>query len=177
MNNQNNAQQKTTNEEPITLRCSKCGKPITPAEAIQTPVGYRCMDCVRQQQKVFDSSKPLDYLWGFLIAAVISFLGSLLTSAIGFFTFLLAPAAGVAVAEVVRAVTGKRRGKRLFRIVVAGVILGGLPLIVTRLINFIAALSMGSFNLFGLLPIAYQVLYLFLAVPSAYYRLSGSRRL
>jgi DNA-directed RNA polymerase subunit RPC12/RpoP len=177
MDNQTNSQQDVNKDEQITLRCSKCGKPITPAEAVQTPVGYRCMDCVRQQQKIFDTSKPLDYLWGFLIAAVISFLGSLLTSAIGFFTFLLAPAAGVAVAEVVRAVTKKRRGKKLFRIVAAGVILGGLPLILVSLLNFIASLSMGSFNLFGLLPLAYKVLYLFLAVPSAYYRLSGSRRL
>lgn len=177
MDNQTNSQKDDNKDEQITLRCSKCGKPITPGEAVQTPVGYRCMDCVRQQQKVFDTSKPLDYFWGFLIAAVISFLGSLLTSAIGFFTFLLAPAAGVAVAEVVRAVTKKRRGKKLFRIVAAGVILGGLPLILVSLVNFIAALSMGSFNLFGLLPLAYKVLYLFLAVPSAYYRLSGSRRL
>ncbi|HEY9122309.1 MAG TPA: hypothetical protein VIM80_04855 [Brevefilum sp.] len=177
MDNQTNLQQDVNKDEQITLRCSKCGKPITPAEAIQTPVGYRCMDCVRQQQKIFDTSKPVDYIWGFLIAAVISFLGSLLTSAIGFFTFLLAPAAGVAVAEVVRAVTKKRRGKKLFRIVAAGVILGGLPLILVSLINFIAALSMGSFNLFGLLPLAYKVLYLFLAVPSAFYRLSGTRRL
>jgi DNA-directed RNA polymerase subunit RPC12/RpoP len=176
MENQNKTSQ-TNQDEQVTLRCSKCGKPITPEEAIQTPVGYRCRECVKQQQKIFDTSKPLDYIWGFLIAAVLSFLGSLLTSVVGFFIFLLAPASGVVVAEVVRAVTKKRRGKRLFRAVAVGVILGGLPLIVTRLINFIVALSFGSFNLFSLLPLAYQILYLFLAVPSAYYRLSGSRRL
>jgi len=176
MENQTKTQQ-TNQDDQLTLRCSKCGKPITPEEAVQTPVGYRCKECVRQQQRIFDTSKPLDYIWGFVIAAVLSFLGSLLTSVIGFFIFLLAPAAGVAIAEVVRAVTKKRRGKTLFRVVAAGVILGGLPLIVTRLINFIVALSFGSFNLFSLLPLAYQVLYLFLAVPSAYYRLSGSRRL
>jgi len=176
MKNKNKSQQ-TNLDEQLSLRCSKCGKPITPEEAIQTPVGYRCEDCVKQQQRIFDTSKPLDFVWGLLIAAVLSFLGSLLTSAIGFFTFLLAPAAGVAVAEVVRAVIKKRRGKRLFRVVAAGVILGGLPLIVMRLINFVVALSFGSFNLFSLLPLAYQILYLFLAVPSAYYRLSGSRRL
>ena len=169
--------QEMNQDQQVTLRCSKCGKPITPEEAVQTPVGYRCKECVREQQRIFDTSKPLDYVWGFLIAAVLSFLGSLLVSVIGFFTVLLAPAAGVAVAEVVRAVIKKRRGKRLFRIVAAGVILGGLPLIFIQLINFILGLSVGSFNLFSLLPLAYQVLYLFLAVPSAYYRLSGSRRL
>ncbi len=176
MKNQNKAPQENHTDQ-VVLRCSKCGKPITPEEAIQTPVGYRCSDCVRQQQSVFDTSKPLDYVWGFLIAVILSFLGSLLTSVIGYFTFLLAPAAGVAIAEVIRTVIKKRRGKRLFRVVTAGVILGGLPLIIMRIINFTVTLGLGSFNLFSLLPMAYQFLYLFLAVPSAYYRLSGSRRL
>ncbi len=175
MTHQTNSKGSST--EQITLRCSKCGKPITPEEAIQTPIGYRCQECVRNQQKVFDTSRPLDYVWGFLIAAVLSLIGSFITTVIGFFTFLLAPAAGVAIAEVVRAVIKKRRSKRLFRLVSIGVILGGLPLILINLTNLIIRLSAGGFNLFSLLPLGYQILYLVLAVPSAYYRLSGSRRL
>lgn len=163
--------------EEITLRCSRCGKPITPAEAIQTPTGYRCSDCVRQQQKVFDSSRPLDYVLGFIIAAALGFLGSWLTTLIGFFTLLLAPAAGVGIAEAVRFATQKRRSKRLFQLVSLGVILGGLPLIALSLFSLILRLNAGVFNLFSLLPLGYQVLYLVLAVPSAYYRLSGTRRL
>lgn len=170
MTNQNNTN--PSKEEPITLRCSKCGKPITPAEAIQTPIGYRCQECVRNQQKVFDTSKPLDYIWGFLIAAVLSLIGSLITNWIGFFTFLLAPATGVGIAEAVRVVINKRRGKRLFRLVAAGVILGGIPLILVK-----GFLLLGSFSVFRLLDLGYQILFLVLAVPSAYYRLSGSRRL
>ncbi len=166
----------TPDDQEITLRCSKCGKPITPEEAVQTPTGYRCRDCVRRQQKVFDTSRPLDYLWGFLIAVPLSFIGSFLTSYIRFFTFLLAPAAGVAVAEVVRAVIKKRRSKRLFRLVAIGVVIGALPLMAMNLLRLVSQLSAGVFNLYGLLPLGYQVLYLFLAVPSAYYRLSGSRR-
>lgn len=164
-------------EEEITLRCSRCGKPITPAEAIQTPTGYRCSECVRQQQKVFDTSQPLDYILGFVVAGLLGLLGSWLTSFIGFFTLLLAPAAGVGIAEVVRMVTKKRRSKKLFRLVSIGIILGGLPMIAINLINLFFHLSMGAFNLFSLLPLGYQVLYLVMAVPSAYYRLSGSRRL
>lgn len=170
MTNQNNTN--PSKEELITLRCSKCGKPITPAEAIQTPIGYRCQECVRNQQKVFDTSKPLDYIWGFLIAAVLSLIGSLITNWIGFFTFLLAPATGVGIAEAVRVVINKRRGKRLFRLVAAGVILGGIPLILVK-----GFLLLGSFSVFRLLDLGYQILFLVLAVPSAYYRLSGSRRL
>lgn len=164
-------------EDEITLRCSRCGKPITPAEAIQTPTGYRCSDCVRQQQKVFDTSQPQDYILGFIIAAALGLLGSWLTTLIGFFTLLLAPAAGVGIAEAVRLVTKKRRSKRLFRLVGLGIILGGLPFVVRTLLNLIFPLSVGVFNPFSLLPLGYQVVYLVMAVPSAYYRLSGSRRL
>ncbi len=168
--------QRNDNEQEITLRCSKCGRPITPAEAVQTPTGYRCRTCVRQQQKIFDTSQPLDYIWGFLIAVVLSFAGSYLVSFIGFFTILLAPAAGAAVAEVVRAVTRKRRSKRLFKLVSTGVILGGIPMILFRLFSLYLSLGAGTFSLMNLLPLGYQILYLVLAVPSAYYRLSGSRR-
>jgi len=170
MTNQNNTQ--PIEEEQITLRCNKCGKPITPEEAVQTPTGYRCKDCVRKQQKIFDTSKPLDYIWGFLIAAVLSLIGGFITDWIGFFTFLLAPAIGMGIAEAVRFATQKRRSKRLFRLVVAGVIIGGLPLILIK-----GFLLLGSFSGFRLLDLGYQVLFLVLAVPSAYYRLSGNRRL
>ena len=173
-NNTNNL----NNQDPeiITLRCNKCGKPITPEEAVQTPTGYRCQDCVRQQQKVFDTSHPLDFLWGLIIAAVVSFFGSLIASLIGFFTVLIAPAAGVAAAEVVRWVTKKRRGNRLFNAVYLGVILGGLPLIIRQVIILIAQLGGGSLGLLGLLPLSYRILYVVLAVPSAYYRISGKQR-
>jgi hypothetical protein len=127
---------------------------------------------VRNQQKVFDTSKPLDYVWGFLIAGVLSLIGSLITDWIGFFTFLLAPATGVGIAEAVRLVIKKRRGKRLFQLVAAGVILGGIPLILIKVLFLL-----GSFSVFRLLDFGYQILFLVLAVPSAYYRLSGSRRL
>jgi hypothetical protein len=61
-------------------------------------------------------------------------------------------------------------------VVTIAIILGGLPLILLIGINFILDLSSGSLNFFSLLPLGYQVLYLVLAVPSAYYRLSGKRR-
>ncbi|MFW5713839.1 MAG: hypothetical protein ACOCYU_04135 [Brevefilum sp.] len=169
---QKNNHNQHNNEDQITLRCSKCGKPITPEEAVQTPTGYRCQECVRRQQKIFNTSKPLDYVWGFLIAAVLSLIGSFITDRIGFFTFLLAPATGMGIAEVVRFAIKKRRSKRLFRLVAAGVILGSLPLIL-----FKGFFLLGSFSVFRLLDIGYQVLFLVLAVPSAYYRLSGSRKL
>lgn len=163
-------------DQEITLRCNKCGRPISPREAIQTPTGYRCPECVRNQQKIFDTSKPLDYALGFVIALFLSTIGSFIVRNIGFFTILLAPVAGVVIAEAVRFVIKKRRSDRLFKVVTVAIILGGLPLILLIGINFILDLSTGSLNFFSLLPLGYQVLYLVLAVPSAYYRLSGKRR-
>ena len=165
-----------TPDQEITLRCNKCGRPISPREAVQTPTGYRCPECVRNQQKIFDTSKPLDYVLGFVIALFLSTIGSFIVRNIGFFTILLAPAAGVVIAEAVRFVIKKRRSDRLFKVVTVAITLGGLPLILLIGINFILDLSTGSLNFFSLLPLGYQVLYLVLAVPSAYYRLSGKRR-
>ena len=165
-----------TPDQEITLRCNKCGRPISPREAVQTPTGYRCPECVRNQQKIFDTSKPLDYILGFVIALFLSTIGSFIVRNIGFFTILLAPVAGVAIAEAVRFMIKKRRSDRLFKVVTIAIILGGLPLILLIGSNFILDLSAGSLNFFSLLPLGYQVLYLVLAVPSAYYRLSGKRR-
>lgn len=161
----------------ITLRCNRCGKPITPAEAVQTPTGYRCRECVRQQQKIYDTSKPLDYVWGAIIAVALSLGASFLAGFLGFFTVLLAPAAGAAIAEVVRAATRKRRSVLLFRLVGAGVIVGALPLIIIQILNLILLPRTGAIGFRTILPLAYQIAYLVLAVPSAYYRLSGRRRL
>ena len=163
-------------DQEITLRCNKCGRPISPREAVQTPTGYRCPECVRNQQKIFDTSKPLDYVLGFVIALFLSTIGSFIVRNIGFFTILLAPVAGVAIAEAVRFMIKKRRSDRLFKVVTIAIILGGLPLILLIGINFVLDLSSGFLNFFSLLPLGYQVLYLVLAVPSAYYRLSGKRR-
>ena len=73
------------------LRCNRCNKPITPETAVLTPTGYRCQECVREQQKVFDTTKSIDPVIGFLISAIISFGGSWLVPKLGFFTLFIAP--------------------------------------------------------------------------------------
>ncbi len=118
----------------------------------------------------------MDYVWAFIAAVVISFIGSLLGFFIGFYIFLLAPAAGVAVAEVVRLIVRKRRSTKLFKLVRIAVVVGALPLFLIGLLNAIVTLGEGTFTLYSVLPFAYQMLYIILAAPSAYYRLSGRRR-
>ena len=150
------------------LRCNNCDRPICAACAIRTPTGYRCRECVKGQLKTFDTSEWYDYITGFLVAALLSAVASFLVTLIGrigFFGWLIiafgAPTAAVAIAEGVRLVTGRRRSRPLFITVAVGVVLGALPIILIQVLGM---------NLFGIL---FQVIYLVLAVPVVYSRLSG----
>ena len=51
------------------LRCNNCNRPICAACAVRTPIGYRCRECVKGQQKAFDTSEWYDYITGFIVAA------------------------------------------------------------------------------------------------------------
>jgi hypothetical protein len=151
------------------LRCNNCNRPICAACAVRTPIGYRCRECVKGQQKAFDTSEWYDYITGFVVAALVSAVASFLVTfigGIGFFGWFLiaagAPTAGVAIAESVRLVTRKRRSRPLFVTVVVAVILGALPVLLVQLVL--------AQNLFGVL---FQVIYLVIAVPVVYSRLSG----
>jgi hypothetical protein len=149
------------------LRCNNCNRPICASCAIRTPTGYRCRECVRGHQKAFETSEWYDFVTGFLVAALLSAIASFLVTfigRIGFFGWFLiaagAPTAAVAIAEGVRAVTRRRRSRALFITVAIGVVLGALPLILLQVFT----------NPFGIL---FQVIYLVIAVPVVYSRLSG----
>ena len=151
------------------LRCNNCNRPICAACAIHTPTGYRCRECVKGQQQAFNTSEWYDYILGFIVAMLLSAVAAFLVTfvgGIGFFGWFLiaagAPTAAVVIAEGVRTVTGKRRSRTLFITVAAGVIVGALPIILFQLVL--------AQNLFGVL---FQVIYLVIAVPVVYSRLSG----
>lgn len=151
------------------LRCNNCNRPICASCAVRTPIGYRCRECVKGQQKAFDTSEWYDYVTGFVIALIVSMLASFLVTfigGIGFFGWFLiaagAPTAGVAIAESVRFATRKRRSRPLFVTVAVAVVLGALPVILFQLVF--------TQNLFGIL---FQIIYLVIAVPVVYSRLSG----
>jgi hypothetical protein len=150
------------------LRCNKCGKPICAKCAVRTPTGYRCKECVRGQQKKFETAEWLDYLLGFVTAGflglIASFLASLI-SGISFIGWILivvgAPSAGMVIAEGVRLVTRKHRSRALFLTIAAAVVLSALPVIIIHLLTL---------DIFALI---FQGIYLFIAVPVIYTRLSG----
>jgi hypothetical protein len=151
------------------LRCNKCGKPICARCAVRTPTGYRCKECVRGQQKIFITAGWVDYLLGFITASVLSFLASLLMGLIsgiaGLFGWLIiivaSPTAGMIIAEGVRFATRRHRAPSLFITVAVAVVVGALPAIIYNLVFF---------NLFGMI---FQGVFLFIATPVVYTRLSG----
>ena len=154
---------------PTTLRCNNCNRPICAACAIHTPTGYRCKECVRGQQKIFDTAQGIDYVLGFVTAAILGGIASLLVQVIGSVTGIFAwiiivagaPTAGVVIAEACRAVTRRHRSRPLFLTVAAGMVVGAIPIILITLFTF---------NIFGLIFLG---IYLFVAVPLVYTRLSG----
>ncbi|HEY9076352.1 MAG TPA: B-box zinc finger protein [Anaerolineaceae bacterium] len=154
------------------LRCNRCDRPICIQCAVRTPTGYRCKDCVRGQQRVFDTANWSDYPIAFGIAAVIGFAGSWTATFLSFFTILLAPVIGVLAAETVRWAIKKRRSPTLYKLAAAGVALGSLPLLAINAIGILLLLTGGG-SLASLLSLLWQALFTFLATSSAYYRLSG----
>ncbi len=158
-------------ERETALRCNRCERPICPSCAVLTPTGYRCKECVRGAQKVFDTAKSYDYLLAFAIAGILSFAGSLLANFLGIFTILIAPVAGVLIAEAVRAAVQKRRSKLLYQMATGGAIAGALPILLFAVLNTL--LSRGGGSLFGLLGLLWPGIYVFVVASTVFYRLSG----
>ncbi len=155
------------------LRCNRCEKPICAQCAVRTPTGYRCQECVREQQKAFDTAQWFDYPIVIIVGGGLSYIGSLLATRLGFFTLFLAPGAGVLIATIVQSLLRRRRGRALYRLTTLAVAVGSLPNLVLFLIFTFAGASQGSFGgLFGLL---WQGYYTFAVTSSVYYRLSGIR--
>lgn len=152
------------------LRCNYCEKPICPKCAVLTPTGYRCKDCLRSQQKVFETAVWYDPVIAALIAVVLSFFGSLLVSVMGFFTVFVAPIAGVIIAETVRFAVRRRRSARLALVTTTAAVLGGLPLLLMALLNIF--LGAGFYNLWDLLWYGF---YIFTVASTIVYRLRGIR--
>lgn len=154
------------------LRCSRCERPICPNCAKQTPTGYRCPECIRGQQKAFDTTQWSDYPVAFVLAGGLSLAGSFVVGVMGFFTIFLAPLAGVIIAEVVRWAVRKRRSPNLFRLAAAATALGALPLLGIQLVGVLIALSAGG-GIGSIFGIIWSAVYAVLATSTAYYRLSG----
>ena len=152
-----------------TLRCNRCEKPICTKCAVLTPTGYRCRECVRGQQRQFENAQWFDYPLVFIAMGILSFFGSWLVTIIGFFTILLAPAAGFGLSEIARWVIQRRRAKNLFRMAAIGAAVGALPFVLIALVR----LLVGGFGFGGLLNLLWLGIYLVTVPSTIYARLRG----
>lgn len=150
------------------LRCNRCEKPICSKCAILTPTGYRCKECVRGQQKIFENAQWYDYPILFVVVSGLSLLGSLLISRLPWlFAIFAIPAAGWVISEVARFVIQRRRAKRLFQLASIAAALGALPFVL------IALISLTSGSLGSIIRLVMLGVYL-VSVPSTVYaRLRG----
>jgi hypothetical protein len=169
---------------PTLLRCNNCERPICASCAVRTPTGYRCRECVRGQQKKFDTAEWYDYVIVFFTGAILSGIASLLvlavTSFIWFLAIPLAPLAGVTIANLARRFVKGRRSRWLNLLFGASIVIGALPTILVLGVGggfllFATAQSGGNFlsNIFALGPLLWQIVYLIMAVPAAYSQFSG----
>jgi len=132
------------------LRCNRCDNPICVKCAVRTPVGFRCPDCVRQQQNKFYTGGGLDYVIAAVVALPLSLIAAVVftffIARIGFFSwiisFIAAPATGGIIAEAVRRAVGRRRSRYLSIVVATCLVLSVAPFLLLNLIGG---------NLFGLI--------------------------
>ena len=144
---------------PTSLRCNRCDKPICPKDAVRTPTGYRCKDCVRQQQDVFFNATPLDYA----ITAVVAFLTGLIGQAafprLGFLIIFIGPLVGGLAGEVIWRLSRKRRGRYIWLTALIALSVGSLLAVYPILYQIF---SVGFVDFFGS-GLVWQVVYFALA--------------
>ena len=141
------------------LRCNRCNKPICPKCARRTPVGFRCPDCIREQENKFYTGGNVDYLIAVAVAFPLSLVAaglfSLILGRLGFWIIFIgmfvAPAVGGFIAEAVRWAVRKRRSRYLGRIVAACLILATIPFALWYLFTgqFYALLAPGMLLFLG----------------------------
>jgi tetratricopeptide (TPR) repeat protein len=129
------------------LRCNRCGKLICTRCAVQTPVGYRCKQCVGQQQAVFYSGGAVDYVIGAIVGLLLGGLAAYLITLLSawFFSLILGPTIGIGIAEVVRLAVRKRRSRYLWAVVGGGIVAGALPALLLALTSLWALAALGLY--------------------------------
>lgn len=157
-------------QTPTTLRCSRCEKLICPKCAVRTPTGYRCKECVKGQQKIFDTARWHDYVLAFIIAGVFAFLGSLIIQRIGFITILVAPIIGAVIGEIIRFTVHRRRSKKLSRTAAGGALVGSLPYLLLSLLGMLGLIYLGQASTYSVLGLVWQGFYTFAVISTVFYR-------
>lgn len=160
------------------LRCNRCAKPICTRCAVRTPVGYRCRECVRSQQRVFYDDLDLrHYLLTVAVALPMSLLAGWLVPRLAWFALFLGPLAGTAIARATRWALRRRRGEHTWLVVCGAIAVGGaVPILLTVVLPLILLAGSGRPSLSGLMALLWAVVYLVTAVGAAFAWLRPGRR-
>lgn len=160
-----------------TLRCNRCEKPICPQCAVLTPVGYRCKECVRGQQKGFETARPYDYPIAGLISAVALGAAMYLLGFLGWWGIFIAPIVGGGAADIVHRAVGRRRSRYLPLAAVIGGTMGILPFLWRPFNLFFIIFASGELDALGtvLLQVVVPMVIGGLILSTLYYRLRGIR--
>lgn len=148
------------------LRCNRCGDPICARCAVRTPVGYRCKNCIKQQQAVFYTGLPVDYIIAAVVSLPAAAAGAYITSFLGFsflglfFALFISPAAGALVADLAWRAVGRRRSRYLWLVVCGSIVVATLGVALYRSGASIFSLDLGIY-----------AVYVVMAVSAAYGRL------
>jgi hypothetical protein len=110
-----------------TLRCNKCDRYMCIQCAVQTPVGYRCRECVRGLEDKFFNAGSMDYVLTGVIAGFLGVIGGVIGALGGLFIAIIAgvPAGGLIV-QAIRFAVQKRRGRYTAHIAAAATFLGAV---------------------------------------------------
>jgi hypothetical protein len=151
-----------------TLRCYQCERPICARCARRTPVGYICPQCSKGHRKRFETARITDYVIAAVVSLVMGGISSLVPIIVplyGWFMYLISPLAGTLTAEAVWRLVGRRYSRHLWWIVVAGLVLGNLPLMLLMALGGIGTFMSG--NAFGLYSVFFAIVHVVLAASAA----------
>ena len=170
-------------QTPTALRCNRCGKPVCMKCIVRTPVGYRCRECVRGQQQVFETAAWGDVVLAAVLVAPLAGVAGFLATSLQFFALFLAPVAGGLLAELVRLVVRRRRSSTLNWVAAGAFVVGCLPLLLGPVFSVALSLmggaggnlaqTLGATLLSAGLNLVWLVAYMVLGASALYARLRG----
>jgi hypothetical protein len=153
------------------LRCNRCGRPMCTSCVRLTPVGYRCKDCIYEQQEAYFNATAVHYVVGAVVALPLGAIGGLLATALGFWIIFVAAGAGTLMGRIVFRLIGRRRGRWLPHLVAAMLVIGALSGVLVQLVGAVLLFASGNGSPFSLIGIMWALIFAGVAAGSAYYQM------
>ncbi len=109
------------------LRCNRCGRCMCPRCAVRTEVGYRCRECVYQQQGKFFKATQRQQIIAIAVVFSLGLAAGLVVPRLfllGVLFFSLP--AGAAIGELAFRAAGRQRGRHVPQLAVIAVVIAAL---------------------------------------------------